>query len=102
VLEGLIKACDPMIDVILMTRYSQHFRHCEDIKQEIRLRLWKNLGRRSLEHLRSERYVKNPAAYLFFLIRTYAARAFRRLRNIYKEDIELQRPYQDDRDDDEG
>lgn len=93
-LENLIKACDPIADVILATRYRQHFRHHEDIKQEIRLRLWKNLGHRTKESLRLERYVKNPTAYLFFLIRTYAARAFRRLKSVYKESIEISYAHQ--------
>jgi len=89
VLEQLIKACDPIIDIILATRYKMHIRHFEDLKQEMRLKLWKNLGRRTKEHLMTERYTQNPTAYLFFLIRTYAARSFRRLKNIYREDTEL-------------
>jgi len=89
VLEKLIEACDPIIDIILATRYKAHTRHFEDIKQEVRLKLWKNLGRRTKEHLGTKRYTRNPTAYLFFLIRTYAARSFRRLKNIYREATEL-------------
>jgi len=88
-LEALLKACDPLISVILFTRYRRHFRYHDDLRQEVLLRLWKNLGRRSSKSLLSERYTKNPASYLFFLIRNYVSKAFRRLRNVYGDLVEV-------------
>ncbi|GAF87953.1 unnamed protein product, partial [marine sediment metagenome] len=88
ILENLVGACDKIINVILATRYHRHFRHHDDLRQEIRLKLWKNLGRRTEESLRSERYTKNPTAYLFFLIRAHASKAFNRFKTIYKENKE--------------
>jgi len=89
VLRGLIQECSPIIDIILAKRYKGSIRHFEDIKQEVKLKMWKNLRRRSRENLRSERCSKNPTAYLYFLIRAYVAKAFGRLKKIYKEDIEM-------------
>lgn len=89
VLERLIEECYPIIDIVL-TRYGKHARHFEDIRQEVKLRLWKNLRRRTSEDL--GHYCKSPTTYLFFLIRNYSRRAFERLKNIYKEDIEVVLP----------
>lgn len=86
ILRQLIEECYPIIDIVL-TKYGKHARHFEDIRQEVKLRLWKNLGQRTPENL--GRYCKSPTTYLFFLIRNYSRRAFKRLKNIYKEDIEV-------------
>lgn len=88
VLQGLIEECSPIIDIILAKRYKSGIRHFEDIKQEVKLKMWKNLRRRSKENLRSERCSKYPTAYLYFLIRAYIAKAFGNLKKIYKEDME--------------
>lgn len=74
-LSQLIVSLDDMINVCL-SRWRWHKRFWPDAGQEIRMRLWKNLERRK-EGLGAERYIKNPTAYLYFLIRTYANRAFR-------------------------
>jgi len=76
VLKGLIAMCDPLLDCLLAQRYSRHFRHHEDFKQEIQLRLWVNLRKRSRERLQRECYVVNPTAYLYFLCRAYAWKIF--------------------------
>lgn len=87
-LTNLIVSCDPLLDTLLATRYSRHFRHHQDIKQEIKLRLWQNLGKRDKERLQSEKYIFNPTIYLYFLCRAYAWKVFIRFKRIYREQEE--------------
>ena len=74
----LMEAVDPMIDVVLKS-YGGHEVHFQDLKQEVKLKMWKNqrspkrLGRSSVR----------PSIYMFFLIRSYTARAFERIMKIY-------------------
>ena len=75
-LSRLIEELDDMTNIILRTRWASFIQYHDDIGQEVRLRLWRNLRRRKAS-LGEERYAKNPTAYLYFLIRTYTARAFK-------------------------
>lgn len=74
----LMEAVDPMIDVVLKSYGGQEI-YFEDLKQEVKLKMWKNqrdpkkLGRSST----------TPSVYMFFLIRSYTARAFERIMRIY-------------------
>lgn len=86
VLGRLILECEPIIDIVL-TRYKKYSHHAEDTKQEVKLKMWKNLRLRTRDNL--ERYFINPTSYLFFLIRLYVSRAFWKLHKIYGEDIEI-------------
>ena len=92
VLEQLITACEPIIGIVL-AKYEKYNRHAEDMRQEVKLRMWKNLRLRTGENL--ARYYQSPTTYLYFLIRTYVRRAFRRLHNVYKEDIEVTVPHKE-------
>lgn len=85
-LASLITECEPIIDIVL-TRYKKYSRHTSDMKQEVLLRLWKNLRLRPTENL--TRYLINPTSYLFFLIRTYCTRAWWRMFHVvHKEEHE--------------
>ena len=74
----LMEAVDPMIDVVLKSYGGQEV-HFQDLKQEVKLKMWKNqrspkkLGRSSMR----------PSVYMFFLIRSYTARAFEKILRIY-------------------
>jgi len=76
----LMEAVDPMIDVVLRN-YSKYDRHFSDLKQEVKLKMWKNqrnpkkLGRTKMA----------PSVYLFFLIRSYVSRAFDKLMKAYDD-----------------
>ena len=85
-LEKLIIEISPIINIIL-SKYHKFDRHADDMSQEIKLRLWKNIRERSNENLK--RYYRSPTSYLYFLIREYAVRSFRRLSYIYQEDVEI-------------
>ncbi len=74
----LMEAVDPMIDVVLKS-YGGHEVHFQDLKQEVKLKMWKNqrnpkkLGRSSA----------TPSIYMFFLIRSYTARAFDKIMRVF-------------------
>ena len=85
-MEQLIEECSPIIDIIL-TKYKKYDYHAEDTKQEVKLKMWKNLRLRTQDNL--QRNFRSPVTYLFFLIRMYVFRAFWKLHKIYGEDIEV-------------
>ena len=85
-MEQLIEECSPIIDIVL-TKYKKYDYHAEDTKQEVKLKMWKNLRLRTQDNLK--RYVQSPVTYLFFLIREYVSKAFWRLYKIYGEEIEI-------------
>lgn len=82
----MIEECEPIID-ILLTRYKKYGYHAEDVKQEVKMKLWKNLRLRSIENL--EKNFVSPVTYLFFLIRMYVGRIFWKICKTYGEDIEI-------------
>jgi len=82
--ELLMAACEPVMEIVL-TKYLKYIRHHEDIKQSVRLKLWKNV--RMSKGL--SEYLINPSAYLFFIIRWYVRVAFERIKSIYKEEFEV-------------
>lgn len=84
VFERLLEACDPMIDIVLM-KYKKYSRHFDDVKQKVRLNIWKN--KRSPENL--SKYLTSPTTYLFFVVRRYVMVAFEAMKSIYKEGIEV-------------
>lgn len=86
ILGQLIEECGPIIDVLL-TRYKKYSYHAEDVKQEIKLKMWKNLRLRSAENL--EKNFPGPTSYLFFLIRMYMGKIFWKFCKTYGEDIEI-------------
>jgi len=77
----LIEVCGSMIDVVL-NRYKRYSRHFEDAKQEIKLRMWKNL--RQPERMKC--YCLSPVTYLFFVIRAYAAAIFEGSMKLHEDD----------------
>lgn len=85
ILGRLIEECEPIIDIVLI-KYTKYSRHRDDMKQEVLLRLWRNLRLRDAENL--ARYLINPCHYLFFLIRTYCLRGFFRMFSVHKEEYE--------------
>lgn len=86
ILGQLIEECSPVIDVIL-TKFRKYDYHAEDVKQEVKLKMWKNLRLRSAENL--SKNFPSPVTYLFFLIRMYVGRIFWKFCKIYGEDIEI-------------
>lgn len=74
-LELLIEALTPMIDVVL-SRWAAYSRHIEDARQEIKLRLWRNLQNFEIDR---RKQLVNPSSYLFFLLRNYARKVLSRL-----------------------
>lgn len=80
ILEKIIVACDPLMDSILK-KYMRYLSYFEDIKQETRLILWLHLSTRSEEGLRKN--LINPYVYLYFKLRWFVNRAFRKLGIIY-------------------
>ena len=82
----MIEECEPIIDIVL-TKYKKYSYHAEDIKQEVKMMMWKWLRLRTKENL--QRYLRSPVTYLFFLIRTYVTTSFWKLYRIYREDIEI-------------
>jgi len=74
----LMEAVDPMIDIVLRN-YSKYDRHFSDLKQEVKLKMWKN--QRSPKKLGCAKM--SPTVYMFFLIRSYTARAFDKLMKAY-------------------
>lgn len=85
ILEQLISELCPIIDIVL-TKYTKYSRHADDMRQEVKLRLWKNLRLRDDNNLK--RYLICPTSYLFFLIRTYTLRAWWRMFSVHKEEYE--------------
>lgn len=69
-LAQLIEEISPMIDVCL-SRWVTHKRHWPDAKQEMKLRLWRNLRNAKIDRTKQ---LINPSSYLFFLLRTLATR----------------------------
>lgn len=84
VFEQLMEACDPMIDIML-TKYKKYSRHFDDVKQKVRLNIWKN--KRQPETL--SKYLTSPTTYLFFVVRRYVMVAFEAMRSMFKEEIEI-------------
>lgn len=74
----LMEAVDPMIDVVLRN-YSKYDRHFSDLKQEVKLKMWKN--QRNPKKLGRSKVA--PSVYMFFLIRSYTLRAFEKLMRAY-------------------
>lgn len=74
-LAELIQELNPMIDVCL-SRWPIYKSFWGDAKQEIKLRLWRNLQNFNIDR---SRQLINPSAYLFFLLRTYCTRILTRL-----------------------
>lgn len=79
----LIEASSPIIDVVLK-KYSKYGRHFEDIRQEVKLKMWKNLR----DPKKLSRCSINPTAYLFFVIRAYVSRTYERFMKIYEDNKE--------------
>ena len=77
----LIEACEPMIDTIL-ARYEKYVRYFEDAKQEVKLKMWKNLR----QPKRMKRYCISPTTYLFFVIRAYAGGIFEGSMKLHEDD----------------
>lgn len=77
----LIAECEPIVDIIL-THWSDH-RHDDDVRQEVRLRLWRNLRERSSDNLALQTI--NPTAYLIFYIRTLVCRVQYRLQRLDRD-----------------
>ena len=84
IFEQLIEACEPMIDIVL-TKYKRYDRHFDDVKQKVKLNIWKN--KRKPEDL--SKYLTSPTTYLFFVVRRYVMVAFEAMKSIYKEGIEV-------------
>ena len=91
VFEELLEACDPMIK-IAVAKYG-NIRHTEDMEQETRLRLWKNLQ----DPKRFKKYLYIIVPYLILTIRWYVNVSHQRLREIYREDTELGYPMKRDK-----
>lgn len=82
--EQLIETCDSMVDIVL-TKYGKYSRHFQDVRQEIKLRMWKNLRNpKKLAH-----NIVSPSTYLFFVVRAYVVKIFESLMRIYDDDIEM-------------
>jgi len=84
VFERLLEACDPMIDIVLM-KYKKYSRHFDDVKQQVKLNIWKNKRRPG----DLSKYLTSPTTYLFFVVRRYVMVAFEGMKSIYKEDFEV-------------
>jgi len=78
-LAQLIQELSPMIDVVL-SKWPQHKRFWPDTKQEIKMRLWRNLQNQNIDRTRQE---TNPSAYLFFLLRTMCTRILTKVPDMY-------------------
>jgi len=80
VFEKLMEEVEPIIDIVL-TKYGKYGRHFDDVRQEMRLSLWKNF--RNPERLKKFRDI--PVTYLFFVVRAYMVRIFETSMRVYKD-----------------
>jgi len=72
------------VDIVL-TNYGKYSRHFQDVRQEIKLRMWKNLRHPK----KLARNIVSPSTYLFFVVRAYVAKIFESLMRIYGDDVVL-------------
>ena len=76
----LMEAIDPIIDIVLK-KYKKKERHFEDVKQDVKMKLWKN--QRNPKKL--GRYCESPTTYIFYLIRSYVSIAYEKILKIYED-----------------
>jgi len=76
----LMEAIDPIIDIVLK-KYQKYERHFDDLKQEVKLKMWKN--QRNPKKL--GRYRKAPTVHMFYLVRSYISRAYEKIMRIYED-----------------
>jgi len=76
----LMEAIDPIIDIVLK-KYQKYERHFDDVKQLVKLKMWKN--QRNPKKL--GRYRKSPTTYMFYLVRSYVSIAYEKILKIYDD-----------------
>ena len=79
----LIEECNPIIDIVLK-RYTKYSRHFGDMKQEVKLKMWKNL--RDPNKLCRSRM--NPTGYLWFVIRAYVKLSYDKCSRIFENELD--------------
>ena len=80
----LMEAIDPIIDIVLK-KYKKRERHFDDLKQEVKLKMWKN----QRNPIKLGRYCKAPTTHMFYLIRSYVSIAHEKIKKIYEDNEKL-------------
>ena len=92
IFEKLMEEVEPIIDIVL-TSYGKFGRHFSDLRQEMRLKMWKYLRNPK----RLEKFKNTAVTYLFSCIRAYTVKNFETTIRIFKDDKESMNAFPDEK-----
>lgn len=85
-LEELIILCEPIMDYLL-DRWKKYAPYCEDFKQEMRLKLWLFLKKKTYEQLATS--FINPVVLLYNRLQDFFRDASRKLEKVYDSNVDF-------------